>query len=203
MSSHRRPGIRRRLILLSAALIGVLLALTGCSTDASSPAPSTSAQGGLLADHGLAGLDARQIIERLDTMAQADRPTDLIASIRPSELIVRDDQNRSTSLPMPADQFYVSAAPYLNSTHECHFHSLTTCKGELRNADLKVTVTNASGAVLVDKTVRTYDNGFLGLWLPRNIDAVLTVEQGGRSASTPITTSGDETATCLTTLKLV
>lgn len=30
------------------------------------------------------------------------------------------------------DEFYVSVTPYLEQTHDCFFHSRTTCLGELR-----------------------------------------------------------------------
>lgn len=87
---------------------------------------------------------------------------------------------------MSDDEFYVSIAPYVGQTHECFFHSLTTCLGELRNEEVHVTVTTADdGAAIVDETVRTHDNGFAGLWLPRGIDATLTaeLEREGRTAS--------------------
>ena len=104
---------------------------------------------------------------------------------------------------MPADEFYVSFAPYVSRTHDCHFHSLTTCVGELQNAEVSVKITDdATGEVLVDDSLTTFDNGFVGLWLPRGIDATVTVEHDGKTASSPITTQGDDAATCVTTLHL-
>lgn len=104
---------------------------------------------------------------------------------------------------MPADEFYVSFAPYVSRTHDCHFHSLTTCVGELQNAEVSVKITDdATGEVLVDDSLTTFDNGFVGLWLPRGIDATVTVEHDGKTASSPITTKGDDAATCVTTLHL-
>ncbi|MFS4491238.1 CueP family metal-binding protein, partial [Dietzia kunjamensis] len=47
----------------------------------------------------------------------------------------------------------------------------------------------------------TYDNGFLGLWLPRGITATLTIDHDGRTATAPIST-GDDDLTCLTTMQL-
>ncbi len=193
-----------------AVTLGASAVLTGCTSGspgvppaASTVTPPAAEERNMLADHGLAELDARQVIEKLDAMPLAERPKDLMASIRPDRLIISDDQRGEISLPMPTDQFYVSFAPYIDQTHDCHFHSLTTCTGELRNADVQVKVTDdVTGEVLVDDELRTFDNGFLGLWLPRDINAILTVEYQDRTATSPVTTKGDEAATCVTTLPL-
>ena len=68
--------------------------------------------------------------------------------------------------------------------------------------EVHVTVTdNASGDTLIDEPRITYDNGFLGLWLPRGITATLTIDHDGRTATAPIST-GDDDLTCLTTMQL-
>ncbi|MFB9072358.1 CueP family metal-binding protein [Citricoccus parietis] len=157
----------------------------------------------LLADHDLAGLDAKTIIERLDTQAVAERPAGLVASVQSEQLIVADARGRQAAVPMPADEVYVSAAPYESQTHECHFHSLTTCLGELRNQDVRVTVLDqATGEVLVEERLQTFDNGFVGLWLPRGIDAKLTVEHDGKTATSMVSTRNADDPTCLTDLRL-
>ncbi|MCH1922250.1 CueP family metal-binding protein, partial [Shewanella sp. A3A] len=86
-----------------------------------------SADSAFLAAHDLTGLDVVQVIERLDTMPVAERPADLFASVRPDALVLTDDQERETLLPMPSHEVYVSVAPYREQTHDCYFHSLTTC----------------------------------------------------------------------------
>lgn len=201
----------------AALTVSAALTLGACAADtnptettrpstSSTPAAPTSppATGNpILTKHGLEGLDARQIIAELDAMAVADRPRDLMASIRPDELILTDEQGRKVSVPMPKDEFYVSVAPYVTQTHDCYFHSLTTCRGELSNTDIQVQVTNdATGETVVDETLQTFDNGFAGLWLPRDLDATLTVASAGRDASIPISTNGADDPTCLTTVKL-
>lgn len=104
---------------------------------------------------------------------------------------------------MPEDRFYLSVAPYIEQTHECYFHSLTTCTGELQNADVHVTVTDAtSGEVVLDEDLTTEANGFVGIWLPRGIEANLTVTYEDASATTAISTVTDSDATCLTTMQL-
>ena len=192
---------------LAAPLAVGALVLTGCignapETPSASAAPAADAAA-FMSDHGLAGLDARQVIDRLDALPVAQRPQNLMASVRPDQLMLADDQQRQAILPLPEDEFYLSFAPFRNQTHDCHFHSLTTCLGEMQNEEVKVVLTNAkSGERIVDKTMRTFDNGFVGLWLPRGIEATLTVESRGQKASTPISTASTEDATCLTTLQL-
>ena len=131
-----------------------------------------------------------------------ERPTDLIASVEPDAVVVTDEQGQEESVPLPEDEFYVSVAPYIDQTHDCFYHSLTTCLGELDNQEVDVTVTEeGTGEVLVDETLETYDNGFFGLWLPRDIDAEMTIEHEGLSSTTSLST-GEGDPTCLTTSRL-
>lgn len=103
---------------------------------------------------------------------------------------------------MPDDESYLSVTPYTEQTHECFFHGLTTCLGELADMKVDVTVTNAAtGDVLAKETLATYSNDFVGLWLPRNIDAELTVTGNERTATQAISTRDGDPA-CLTTLRV-
>ena len=196
----------RARLSVAAAVVACGLLLAGCASgpeaQPSSSSSASSAAAAVLADHDLAGLEAPEVIERLDTMALADRPGDLMASVQPDAVVVTDDQGREARLPMPEDQVYVSVAPYVDQTHECHFHSLTTCVGELGDESVDVTLTTADGEVLVDETRRTYDNGFVGLWVPRDLDATLTITHDGRTGTAPITTRNPDDPTCVTTLQL-
>lgn len=182
------------------------LALAGCGSSDPEPAPTStevqSDERGFLAANGLGGLDARQIINRLDTMPVDERPADLIASVEPNELILTDGRKREARLPMPEDEMYVSVAPYRAETHECHFHSLTTCRGELGNTEIQVRLTGDDGRVLVNETRETFDNGFVGLWVPRGIKGKLTIEAGGQTATETLSTLKADDATCVTTMKL-
>ena len=186
-----------------AAVVSVViavLALSGCG--AGDQAAPTASGSGELTVADLGQQDARQVIEQLETMPVEQRPTDLTASIRPDALVLTGADGQETSLPMPEDEFYVSIAPYVDQTHDCFFHSLTTCLGEMRDTDIDITVTdNSTGQVLVEKTTRTEDNGFVGVWLPRDLDGTLTIEQGGRTATAPLGTNDDD-PTCVTTVQL-
>ncbi len=209
MTHHANSGWISRSIGTLAVAAAAVLTLSACTAPAQT---STNVDGTndvpvvggvVLEDHGLAGLDAREIIDRLDTMPTDKRPDDLFVSIRPNELILTDAAQLETTLPMPDDQFYVSIAPYKDQTHDCYFHSLTTCTGEIQNADVAMLVTDAdSGEILVDETLTTFDNGFVGLWLPRDIDVTVAIEYDGLSSTTDLSTSSDDDATCVTTMQL-
>lgn len=68
--------------------------------------------------------------------------------------------------------------------------------------EVHVTVTDtATGDILIDEPRTTYDNGFLGLWLPRDVTGELTIEHEGATATAPIAT-GEDDLTCLTSAQL-
>ena len=97
----------------------------------------------------------------------------------------------------------MSIAPYIDQTHDCYFHSLTTCTGEIQNSAVHVLATDsASGETLIDEPRTTFDNGFVGLWLPRGRDVTVTIEYEGRSATSDLSTSNEDDATCVTTMQL-
>lgn len=189
----------KRAAIAAAALA---LALTGCSaTDPELTAEGTVSQDTFLTTHGLAAMDAVEIIDHLDRQKVTERPTDLIASVRADELLLSSD-DQEVVVDLPDNQTYVSIAPYLTSTHDCFYHSLTTCLGELDNEDIQVTITDeATGEVLVDEATTTFDNGFIGFWLPDDVTGLIEVSYQGRTGTTEFSTT-DDGATCVTDLRL-
>ena len=189
----------KRAAIAAAALA---LALTGCSTvDPEPTADGTVSQDTFLTTHGLADMDAVEIIDHLDRQKVTERPTDLIASVRPDELQLSSG-DQEVVVDLPDNQTYVSIAPYLNSTHDCFYHSLTTCVGELSNEDIQVKITDeATGEVLVDEETTTFDNGFIGFWLPDDVTGLIEVSYQGRTGTTEFSTT-DDGATCVTDLRL-
>lgn len=199
-----------RRLLATAALSA--LVLTGCGTGDDGPsgtAPSksetdasSSAQAApLLAEYGLDGKSTVEVIDHLDRLSPEERPDDLMASVRPGELLLSADEEEY-SLDIPDDRFYLSVAPYAEQTHECFNHSLTTCMGELTGEDVKVQITDdTNDEVLVDETRTTFENGFVGFWLPRDIEGTLRISYDGMVGETKIGT-GEDDPTCLTTLQL-
>jgi len=201
----RTESPRRTLATVVAA---TALVLTGCGSSGSPTATppavtEPAAAQGLLTEHGLDDLAPEALVDQLDRTAVSDRPEGLIVSVRPDTLVVSDGQGGPEStVALENGEFYLSLAPYVDQTHDCWFHSLTTCLGELRNEAIEVRITDsASGEVLVEESTTTYDNGFVGYWLPRDIEATVEVTAGGRTGSALVPTGGED-ATCLTTLRL-
>lgn len=202
----RRPETTRSRIARAAALLAGLTmaatAFTGCAAeDLSVDASNDFDQ--IAETYGLDGPDARTVIETLEAMPLDARPTGLIASVQPDALVLSDQSTGAeAALPLPEGEFYLSLAPYLGQTHECFSHSLTTCVGELRGEDVSVLITDrVDGTVLFDGLVTTNDNGFVGVWLPREKDATITVDYADQTATALVSTDGDS-PTCLTTLRL-
>jgi hypothetical protein len=187
-------------VALSALVLGGFAATTSPPSGAGGSAgPSSSSASAILARHGLAG-DAVAVVDRLEALGGSDRPSDLKASVRPNELQL-SDADGAASMPMPADRFYLSVAPYATDTHECYFHSLTTCQGEMSERPVHVRITDASGSVIVDEDTTTNANGFVGTWLPRGASGTVEVTTPDGRGSQPFGTGPDD-PTCMTTLRL-
>lgn len=195
----------RKLCFSVAAATVALVVLSGCAATPN----SSEGQGGqagsaseVLTDNGLAGLAGQELVDKLDATALADRPTTIFASVRNTEVIITDAAGTESSVELPADKFYVSIAPFETFSHECYFHSLTTCTGELTNTEIDVVITDqATGEVLVGETITTFDNGFIGFWLPRDIKVTVEFTRGDKSA-TAVLGTGPEDPTCVTTIQL-
>lgn len=192
------------------ALVAIgALTLAGCSTaDQSAPpasstsvAPATSdaAVQQVLAQAGLEGQKTTEVIAALEASTE-DRTSGPAGSVRYDHvLLVTDDQE--VAMPIPEDRFYLSVAPYVNRTHECYYHNLATCQGELAGETVHVTVTDEAGQTLVDEDTTLHDNGFAGLWLPRDIQGTMTITYDGKESTAPIATGVDD-PTCVTTMQL-
>ncbi|RIK16922.1 MAG: hypothetical protein DCC50_03400 [Acidobacteria bacterium] len=197
-------------VTVSALVLAAALALTGCSeptTDgdgASGPPTSSTASAAqadaLLAPFDLAGASAQEVVDGLEA-DPGTRPLAVQASVREDHLVLGDGTTETT-MPLPDDLFYVSVAPYVRTTHDCFYHALGGCQGELPGEDVEVRITDGTGEVLVEETVTTGANGFAGFWLPRGIEGgsvEMTTDQGSGSVALS-TTPGSPT--CLTTLQL-
>lgn len=188
-------------VAIAAATLSLVLA--GCAPAADAePSPSTDSQAEFLNTYDLDDMDAVEIIDHLDRLETAERPADLIASVYPDELVLTDNR-QEVVLDLPQNLSYLSIAPYVEQTHDCFYHSLTTCQGELSNATVDVEITDSTtGDVVVDEQVATFDNGFVGFWVPSDIDGTIEISYDGRTGTSDFTTT-DEGATCITDLQLV
>jgi hypothetical protein len=208
------PPFRTTSRVLAAA--AALLLLAGCSapdagpgtTSTASPAAAPADPGvgtdaaeaeALLGEYGFEGGAVEEVVEALDS-THADRDKGLAASVT-SDQVVLADEDRQVALDVPQDRFYLAVAPYETTTHDCFHHSLSGCQGELVDTPVHVTVTGTDGTVLVDEERTTYANGFVGLWLPADIEATIEVRAQGGTATADIATGADD-PTCLTTLRL-
>lgn len=195
---------RTRFAALVASPLLALGVLTACSVPparppASTGVPSTHDADALLAAFGLQGRSGREVVESLDRLDQ-QRPLPVAASVR-SDRVLLSDGTRDAEVPIEGDAFYLSIAPYRTRTHDCWFHNLGTCRGELANTDLHVTITTADGRVLVDKDTTTYANGFVGFWIPKDVTGTIVVTRDGLTATSDFA-SDARGATCVTTLPL-
>lgn len=88
------------------------------------------------------------------------------------------------------------------ASHDCFYHSLTTCLGKLDNEDIQVTITDeATSEALVNEATTTFDNGFIGFWLPDDATGLIEVSYQGRTGTTEFSTT-DDGVTGVTYLRL-
>lgn len=122
------------------------------------------------------------------------------ASITSEKLIVTEN-NKETTYDLPADEFFVSIAPFINTTHPCANHSLTSCQGELVEEEFDVYIQDNDGNVVVDEKMTSFANGFIDLWLPRDKTYQVKINYDGKISEAEISTfEGDNT--CITTMQL-
>lgn len=127
---------------------------------------------------------------------------DVTASITSHELIVTDSNNEKTTYELPEDEFFVSIAPFLETTHPCEVHSLTGCQGELVEEEFEVYIEDEDGNIILDDSMTSFKNGFMDLWLPREKNLQITIEHEGKTSTAEISTfEGDKT--CITTMQLL
>jgi|SRR5690625_2582302 len=127
---------------------------------------------------------------------------DVSASITSHELIVTDSNEKKTMYDLPEDEFFVSIAPFIETTHPCAIHSLTGCQGELVEQEFDVYIVDEEGKVIVDETMTSLENGFIDLWLPRDKTFQVKIEYDGKVTEQEISTfEGDNT--CITTMQLI
>lgn len=208
-------GISQRILrpTFVTAAIAALILTAGCApSGAAEPAVGAAESGArastpegtraMLDGLGLDSADPAALATGLDALAVDSRTAEFSAAIMPGEIRVQPDQPGELVIPVPEDQFYLSVAPYRTQTHPCTFHVPTSCLGELRSVDAQLRVTDlATGDVVVDRAVRTEDNGFVGVWLPRDGDFTVEMTVDGDTGSQVVRTGAND-PTCLTTLQL-
>ncbi len=147
-----------------------------------------------------AGSEIEDIKGKVHEYSVGSFADDVTASITSHELIVKDKGKEST-YDLPNDEFFVSIAPFITTTHPCGIHSLTGCQGELVQKDFDVFIQDEEGNVVVDETMTSLENGFIDLWLPRDKNFQVKITHDGKTVDANISTfEGDNT--CITTMQL-
>jgi len=191
---------KRKQVAAGALMVAALL-LNGCASDSDqTPNTADTSVQNLIESYDLEGMDAVEMINHLDRVPLDERPTDLMASVMPGQLMLAS-ATEETALELPDDLFYLSIASFVSQTHECHYHSLTTCVGELSEQDVELTVTDETGEVLVDEQRTTFDNGFVGVWVPADSSGTIEITYDDMTGTTDFSTE-DDSATCITDLQL-
>lgn len=170
----------------------VLLLASGC-------AGGSAESDALLREHGLEGVGTEEVVEQLDRTHE-DRAAGLTSSVTYDEVVLTDGGTEAV-LPMPEDRFYLAVAPWTSTTHECFHHSPSGCQGELAEEDFDVRVTDDAGAEILSGSMTSYENGFVGLWLPKDITGTLEISSDAGTATQQFSTFADD-PTCLTTMRL-
>jgi hypothetical protein len=147
----------------------------------------------------LKGVDGKKAMEIANKWRL--KKIDIVTFVTPDTVNFKFKDGETISIPLPDDVMIVSIAPYINKTHECATHYMSSCDAELKNEDMKITVANAGGKILINKTMKTGPTGFLDLWLPRNQEIDIAISAKGKNATGKIYTYRNS-KTCDTTLKL-
>jgi hypothetical protein len=141
-------------------------------------------------------------IKKLVQDYSTDKITDGSASITSRELIVSNEDSSKTTYSLPKDEFFVSIAPYIETTHPCATHSLTGCQGELVNEEFDVYIEDTEGNVIIDQTMESQSNGFIDLWVPRDKTYKVTIAYAENTVESEFSTY-DNDNTCITTMQLM
>ena len=99
------------------------------------------------------------------------------------------------------DYFYASIAPFVNYTHSCAVHIFPGCRGELASAMMHVRITDSGGSVAFEGEIETYENGFMGFWLPRDDHFTIEINYGSYRGVFSFATD-ESSPTCLTEFQL-
>ena len=173
-------------IIMFITILVITLTLSACSSSNE------------LESIGLDGMNGKEILTGL---ANGTVVVDGYSiSVYDDELVVILEDSR-VSVDMPKDEFYLSVAPFINTTHECLYHSATGCRAELKQEEFLVEFVDLDGNIIVSENMMSLSNGFIDLWLPRDVEGNLTITQGELSTSKLISTESGE-PTCETTMQL-
>lgn len=156
---------------------------------------------GQIGGNPVAGLSAREAVALANAWFARGAP--VTSFITTEALFLKWPDGREARVSLPANETYVAVAPYVNQTHPCRVHYISSCRGELPNTPFAVTARTADGRVVFDGMVTSLANGFIELWLPRQLELILTVKAPdlGLAGERRISTR-DGAPTCITDVRL-
>lgn len=183
------------IILFSISMLTLLTTLAIISIQEKNKSPLDL----FLETYELDGMNLKSVIQTLEAVANEEEG--FKAGITGSHLLL-SDQDESYEIELPAGEFYLSIAPYINQTHPCSNHNLVTCRGEMKSETFHVIITDlGTNEVVIDTNYQSTPQGFFGVWLKQNKNYEITINYNGMSATTQVVTS-PESNTCLTTMQL-
>lgn len=119
------------------------------------------------------------------------------------DYVTINDGEKSAKVKIPENKFFLAFAPYINQSEPCTEYNLETSIGELANQTFQVIITKSNGEVLVDQEMVSNENGFITLWLDKELEANLLIKYNDLTAKAFVTTFKDSN-TCITSpLQLV
>lgn len=121
--------------------------------------------------------------------------------ITPKELKIIFPDERKVILSLPEDEMYVAIAPYIDNTHTCSTHYLSSCQGEMYDENFELTISDENNHTFFEGFVKTGMNGFFELWLPRGQEFSFNL-QFREMKSVFILGSFDNSNTCVTNVRL-
>lgn len=147
----------------------------------------------------LAGVDAEEALALANAWRSEGKGVQSYVTSR--AVVFRLGGDREVKVPLPDDRMVVAVAPYVNFTHPCEVHFMSSCQGELAGAEVWIRVADEGGQVLREGKVVLLPNGFVELWLPRGRRYTLTIRYNGLEARKTLTTYPNS-PTCVTDVPL-
>lgn len=188
----------KKLTVISFVLV-ILLTLTACSAK-SNAAINNTIKHPSVSPILLTGLDAKEALALANEWKISN--SEVTSFITPDKLHFEFPDNNNVEISLPKDKMMIAIAPYITKTHRCSTHYVSGCQGELADIPVRVLAVQKNGTVLVDSTMKTMSNGFIELWLPRDLNITLTMESMNKKVEGLLTTYSDSN-TCITTMQLL
>lgn len=139
-------------------------------------------------------------VEKIVEKLQSSQDYEIEGVVYGDRIVLEDAEGKQT-LKLPKEDFYLSVAPYIYTTKPCEIFDLTKGDGEMKHVTFFVEVIDSNGNIILRENLSSGENGFVGIWLPRDINATLTVSYDSMIGTANISTDKDA-PTCLTSLQL-